>query len=264
MRGYFKNSTGTWRGFCFILNHMPEGPSIIILKEAVQVFKGKKIIHATGNSKINYDLLRHKNIRDFKSWGKHFLICFDGYFLRIHLLLFGTYRINEKKDAAPRLALRFARGELNFYTCSVQLIEKDPDEVYDWSGDVMNDAWSVRKASAKLKAHPDMLVCDALLDQEIFAGVGNIIKNEVLFRIRLHPESKLGKIPPAKKRALLKEAVQYSFDFLEWKKAFVLKKHWLAHTKKTCPRCHIPFQKAYLGKTKRRSFFCNNCQVLYK
>jgi endonuclease-8 len=128
----------------------------------------------------------------------------------------------------------------------------------------MNKAWNARKASAKLKAHPHMLVCDALLDQDIFAGVGNIIKNEVLFRIRLHPQSRVGKLPPAKRRALLKEAVQYSFDFLEWKKAFVLKKHWLAHTKKTCPRCHIPFQKAYLGKTNRRSFFCNNCQVLYK
>ncbi|MGJ9419020.1 hypothetical protein ACHAC9_14805 [Massilia sp. CMS3.1] len=26
-----------------------------------------------------------------------------------------------------------------------------------------------------------------LLDQDIFSGVGNVIKNEVLFRIRVHP-----------------------------------------------------------------------------
>lgn len=243
---------------------MPEGPSIVILKEAVQAFKGKKILEAGGYAKINYDLIINKKVKDVKSWGKHFLICFDSFFIRVHLLLFGTYRINEQKNVNPSLSLRFANGELNFYTSSVQLTEKEADEVYDWSGDVMNKAWNARKASAKLKACPDMLVCDALLDQQIFAGVGNIIKNEVLFRIRLHPESRLGKIPPAKKRALLKEAVQYSFDFLEWKKAFVLKKHWLAHTKKICPRCNIPFQKAHLGKTKRRSFFCNNCQVLYK
>ena len=243
---------------------MPEGPSIVILKEAVQMFKGKKLLTASGNAKIDYDVFRHKNIRDFKSWGKHFLICFRGCFLRIHLLLFGTYRINEKKEASPRLSLRFGNGELNFYTCSVQLIEQDPDEVYDWSGDVMNKAWDPRKAMAKLKGRPQLLVCDALLDQDIFAGVGNIIKNEVLFRLRLHPESELGRIPPAKKRALVKEAVIYSFEFLAWKKAFELKKHWLAHNKKICPRCHIPFEKAWLGKTNRRSFFCNNCQVLYK
>jgi endonuclease-8 len=107
------------------------------------------------------------------------------------------------------------------------------------------------------------MACDALLDQNIFAGVGNIIKNEVLFRIRLHPESLVGNVPEPVINELIAEARNYSFDFLEWKKAFVLKKHWLAHTKKTCPRCNIPFVKKYAGKTKRRSFFCTNCQVLY-
>jgi endonuclease-8 len=108
-----------------------------------------------------------------------------------------------------------------------------------------------------------MLACDALLDQNIFAGCGNIIKNEVLFRIRVHPESRLGKLPTKQLNALIKEARKYSFDFLQWKKQYVLKKHWLAHTKKTCARCKIPLIKKHLGKTNRRSFFCNKCQVIY-
>jgi len=242
---------------------MPEGPSIIILKEAVQAFKQKKVLNATGNAKIDLKRLEKKIILDFKSWGKHFLICFDGFYLRIHLLMFGTYRINEKKDALPRLSLRFKMGELNFYTCSIQLIEKDPGEVYDWSADVMNETWDAKKAMKKLKGIPKTLVCDALLDQTIFSGVGNIIKNEILFRTRIHPESKVGKLPLAKRKELLKEAVQYSFDFLKWKRAFVLKQHWLVNGKKICPSCNIPLHKEYLGKTKRRSFFCNNCQALY-
>jgi len=127
----------------------------------------------------------------------------------------------------------------------------------------MNDQWNIKKAKQKLIAHPEILVCDALLDQNIFAGVGNIIKNEVLFRIRVHPKSKVGKLPTKQLNALIKEARNYSFDFYEWKKQFVLKKHWLVHTKKTCPRCKLPLVKEYLGKTNRRSFFCNNCQVLY-
>jgi endonuclease-8 len=153
---------------------------------------------------------------------------------------------------------------LNFYSCSVLLIQDQLDEIYDWSADVMNDNWDPKKARAKLKAQPSTLVCDALLDQNIFAGVGNIIKNEVLFRIKVHPQSKIGKLPAAKLNALIREARQYSFDFLEWKKAYVLKKHWLIHTKKICPRCNLPVIKKYLGKTNRRTFFCNNCQVLYK
>jgi endonuclease-8 len=127
----------------------------------------------------------------------------------------------------------------------------------------MSDAWNPKKARKKLRANPDMLACDALLDQDIFSGVGNIIKNEVLFRIRLHPLSTMGALPPAKLRALVEQARAYSFDFLAWKKEFTLKKHWLAHNQKVCPRCHIPFHKANLGRSNRRSFWCERCQKRY-
>lgn len=74
-----------------------EGPSLIILKEEVKGFLGKKIIEVSGNTKIEKERFKNKIIKDFKSWGKHFLICFDGFFIRIHFLMFGSYRINEKK-----------------------------------------------------------------------------------------------------------------------------------------------------------------------
>jgi endonuclease-8 len=242
---------------------MPEGPSIVILKELVQPFKGKKIKSVDGNSKLDIQRLNGEKIIDFKSWGKHFLICFDKFSVRIHFMLFGSYRINEKKEAEPRLSLEFAKGEINFYACSVQFIDGDVNEVYDWSSDVMSETWDAQKAKIKLSQQPNTLVCDAMLDQNIFAGVGNIIKNEVLFRIQVHPESEVGGLPKQQLDELVEQARVYSFDFLEWKKQYVLKKHWLAHTKKTCPRCNIPFFKKYAGKTKRRTFFCTNCQVLY-
>ncbi len=242
---------------------MPEGPTIVILKEEVQAFVGKKILKAEGNSKLDIQSLTGKKIIDFKSWGKHFLICCKDVTVRIHFMLFGSYRINDRKEAAPRLRLIFKKEELNFYACSIKFIEEDLNEVYDWSADVMNPGWDPQKAKKKLKAHPEMMVCDALLDQQIFAGVGNIIKNEVLYRIHVHPEAKIGDLPPKKINELIKEARNYSFQFLEWKKKFVLKKHWLAHTKKVCQRCNLPFEKKYCGRTKRRSFFCTNCQEKY-
>jgi len=243
---------------------MPEGPSIVILKETVQPFKKKKVKLAEGSTtKIDLSRITGKTVVDFKSWGKHFLICFNGFFIRVHFLLFGSYLINETKATRPRLSLQFSNGTLNLYAGSVILIEGSPDDVYDWSSDVMNNTWDEKKAAVKLKKMPTALVCDVLLDQNIFAGVGNIIKNEVLFRIKLHPKSKIGNVPPKVVKQLLKEAVNYSFDFLTWKKAYVLRKHWLVHTKKICPRCHIPLHKEYLGKTNRRTFFCDNCQVLY-
>ena len=140
----------------------------------------------------------------------------------------------------------------------------DLAETFNASGTKVGDRCAaVRVARKSSGAAATLLACDALLDQDVFAGVGNIIKNEVLFRIRLHPLSTIGALPSRKLGQLIREARQYSFDFLEWKQAFVLKKHWLAHTKRTCPRCQIPFLKAHLGRSNRRSFYCERCQVRY-
>jgi len=242
---------------------MPEGPSIVILKDSVQEFKGRKLMEIGGNTKVDFSSLVNQKITDLKSFGKNFFICFKDASIKIHFMLFGSYRVNETKQTQPRLSLHFNKGELNFYACSVKLIEGDLNAIYDWSADVMNENWDAAKARRKLRAIPKTLVCDALLDQTIFAGVGNIIKNEVLFRIKVHPKTKVGNLPSKKLTELIKEARQYSFDFLEWKKQYVLKKHWLVHTKKICPRDGSPVVKEYMGKTNRRTFYCNTCQQLY-
>ena len=243
---------------------MPEGPSIILVKEAAAIFTGKKIIAVSGNSKIDQNILLNKKIIEFKSWGKHFLICFNDLTLRVHFLMFGSYTINEKKpDRAIRLNITFKKGEINFYTCSLKYLEGDINKYYDWSADVMSDQWDRKKAKGKLKAKADEYICDALLEQEIFAGVGNIIKNEILYRVGVHPESIIGKIHTAKINKLIDETRIYSFQFLDWKRKYVLKKHWLAHTKKICLRCNLPIVRKHTGLKKRRSFICCNCQTLF-
>jgi len=243
---------------------MPEGPSIVILKEEATSFLGQTIRRVEGNTTIDKERLLAQRVESLRSWGKHFLIELPDFSVRVHFLLFGSYRINDRKSwAVPRLALGFDTGEVNFYACSVRFIEEPLDLACDWWADVMSPHWDAALARKRLRSAPDMLVCDALLDQDLFAGVGNIIKNEVLFRIRVHPLSTVGALPAAKLRELVQQARQYSFDFYEWKKQFVLKKHWLAHTKRTCSRCDIPLSKAHLGRTQRRSFFCENCQLRY-
>ena len=245
---------------------MPEGPSIVILKEEAAGFEGRVVKQVTGNSRLDLQRMRGERITALCSWGKHFLIVFPTFAMRVHFMLFGSYRINERREAAPRMSLQFAGGkELNFYACSLRYIEGDLDVVYDWSGDVMADAWDPKKARRKLKARPDMLAADALLDQTIFSGVGNIIKNEVLHRIRVHPESEIGALSPRKLGELITQAREYSFDFLEWKKAYVLRKHYQVHTKTICPRDGQRLTyRAKLGRAQRRAFFCERCQKLYR
>jgi endonuclease-8 len=243
--------------------HVPEGPSIVILKEAAAHFSGKTVRKASGNSKLDLGRMEGKRVVALRSWGKHFLIEFRGFSMRVHMLMFGSYLIDEEKPANPRMSLTFDNGVLNVYASSLKYIEGALDDTYDWRIDVMSPEWNPRLARTKLKSQPSVLVCDALLDQDIFAGVGNIIKNEVLFRIGVHPATEVGALPPRKLGQMIAQARQYSFEFLEWKKQFVLRKHWQVHTKSTCPQCGRRITKEYLGVRKRRSFFCTHCQTRY-
>lgn len=245
---------------------MPEGPSIVIARDVIRpLIKGKKITAIRGNAKIEMDQLVGKKIQDVRSWGKHLLLCFPGLTVRIHFLMFGSYNVDEhiKLDRSLRMALTAGKHTIFFYTCSIRILEGNVEVLYNWENDLLSDQWNPTKARKKLKALPNEMACDTILNQDVFAGAGNIFKNEVLYRIKVHPETRIKYLPPRKLTELVKETHQYAFDFLKWKRAYVLRKHWLAHTKRTCLRCDLKLIKKYCGKTKRRTFFCSNCQVKY-
>ena len=150
---------------------MPEGPSIVILTNEAAKFAGKVVRTVSGNSKQDLQRMQGKRVRAIRSWGKHFLVEFDGFAMRVHFMLFGRYRIDEDKidrqgrTTAPRVSLVFDNGVLNLYACSVKFVEGDLDDHYHRSGDVMADAWDPAAARRKLKAQPETLAADALLDQ---------------------------------------------------------------------------------------------------
>lgn len=245
---------------------MPEGPSLVILREKASPLAGLKVLEASGNTKVDLSRLPSSRLRAVRTWGKHFLMDFGDFAVRIHMLMFGSCCIDERKEnKTPRLTLRFTRGrEINFYSCSVRFVDEPLDTVYDWSADVMADEWDPKAARRKLKAMPDAICADALLEQEVFSGVGNIIKNEVLHRIRVHPATRVGDLPPRKLGEMIREARDYSFDFLRWKQEFVLRQHWQVHAKKTCPRDGTPLSFCrHLGTKQRRAFWCDTCQRFY-
>ena len=166
---------------------MPEGPSIVILKELLRPFAGRRIRAAQGKARISLGRLVDERITEFKSWGKNLLICFQGFFLRIHMKIFDNYLINRRGEPDPKLRFLFVKGEVNFYKCDVKLEEGSPDKHFDWETDVMADEWNPHKAKRSLTKIKKAMIADALLDQGIFSGVGNIIKTEVLFRNFVHP-----------------------------------------------------------------------------
>ena len=235
-----------------------------MLCDEASIFVNQVVLRAYGNAKIPMQRLEQQRVLDLRSFGKQTLMLFDGFYVRVHLLMFGSYLINEQRSIVPRLGLVFPNGSLNFYNGSVKLLEGDVNGVYDWRVDIMSDEWDEKRVRKLFRAAPDTFVCDALLDQDVFAGVGNIIKNEVLYLCKVHPLSRVGALSARKANEIVAQARAYSFRFLDWKKAHVLRKHWLVHNQSLCPVHRIPLSRGYLGSRKRRSFYCVKCQRLYE
>ena len=135
---------------------MPEGPTIVILSEECAKFTGKPVRRAEGNTtKLDPARMTGKKVRAFRSWGKHFLVEFSGFTLKVHFLLFGSYRIDERKEnAKPRLSLGFGNGELNLYACQVQYLEGPLGDIYDWRTDVMDPCWDPKLAGEGARPCP--------------------------------------------------------------------------------------------------------------
>jgi endonuclease-8 len=243
---------------------MPEGPQMVILKEEVEQFIGQQVLRAEGNAKdLPFSKITSLALIDVKTFGKELLFCFPDFTIRVHLMLFGKYAIDAELNRMLRLGLEFETGAINFYACECRFIEQPIDEVYDWSMDVMNTKFDRDKALEKLVNKPKQLICEALLDQTILAGVGNKIKNDVLFRKQVHPESLVGQIPKNVLQALIKECVNLSFEYLEAKRDGTDRDLWQVYKRKECLRDHIPVQKQKIGKSARSCYFCDKCQCLY-
>jgi endonuclease-8 len=111
---------------------------------------------------------------------------------------------------------------------------------------------------------PEELICDVLLDQAIFAGVGNIIKNEALFLAGVHPLSITGKIPRGKIEEIIHEARRFSKLFYETRKSGQeLKVYLKVYQKLKCPGSEEKVVRMTTGKRKRLSHFCPDVQFQY-
>jgi endonuclease-8 len=249
-----------------------EGPSIHLAVEQLRPFAGRRIREVEGNSRAGIERLRRLTIRDIFAWGKHLVFQTDRLALRVHFLLWGTFAAtvrgesvtgDYRRGGAPRLMLTFVNGEITMWSCSIAIFETgDARARYDFAVDVLSPNWDAARAFSATRRHPDAQIADVLLDQSIFAGVGNIIKNEVLFRARTHPLTVVRSLSDRRLRAIVADARVFSFLFLEWRRAFALRKHLELYGRSRCPSCGGPVRRQVHGVRARRSFFCARCQPL--
>ncbi|MFT4023482.1 MAG: DNA-formamidopyrimidine glycosylase family protein [Flavihumibacter sp.] len=231
---------------------MPEGPTIILAAEKLSGFIGKTVQKVAGYKNAPQRSLKGRRLTAIHTWGKHLLLVFGDRTLRVHFLLFGSMAVNPGDKRRAKLALHFTGGDtMAFYLCSLEMITEPLADHYDWTVDILSAQWKPANAVKKMAARGDMLICDCLMDQQIVSGSGNIIKNETLFRARLHPMSRAGEIPLPVLRKLVGEVRRFAKAFLRYKRADTLNRHLLVYEQTECPRCHIPLQRKELGKTKR-------------
>jgi endonuclease-8 len=178
--------------------------------------------------------------------------------------MFGSYRINEVRPGrTPRLALKFRNGIVYFYSCSIRFFADEYRDALDPRIDLMSSEWDERHVVDLMAPKRNSPLCDLLLDQTVFAGSGNIIKNEVLFNIRRHPLTRLSRLARQDWLRLAQAVHSYCWNFYEWKKKFELRKHWQVYRQRLCPLCERKLIREPMGKNARLTFYCSRHQPLY-
>jgi len=244
-----------------------EGPLVRIVSERLSGFRGKKVARSFGNAKIDISRMNSEVIRDIFSRGKQLIIAFAGFNVRIHFMMYGSWRINaERPGVTPRLGLDFEDAMLRFYNCSVRIIDGDlAGRPFDDEMDITGQNWNKEKALALALQQPGEPICDVLMDQEVFGGVGNMSKNEALFDALIHPMSVVGKIPTERLSDLADKTREFSMRLYEVERAGERFGEILRIYRGS--RCPVSGDKVIMkstGEKDRVSFFCPRCQTLYR
>ena len=241
---------------------MPEGPSILHLRNQLLPFKGKIVREAGGYGPMPTAWITGKKLSDIKTWGKHLLFIFSNGAVRVHLGLFGDVLVNERKKVNRSFYLEFAKGEINGYVVRAQKLPAPPAEVYDWRTDILSKDFDPAYVKSLIKGQGLKTIDDVLMDQKIFTGVGNILRNEILYRAGIHPLSITGKIPAAKITQLIKEAAKYGQLF--YHELETNKRHTFAVYQQEYATDGSAVTMMISPKTKRKIFFSDHKQKLYQ
>jgi len=245
-----------------------EGPSLVILREELEQFRGQTVLKAAGNTKQPKESLRRRTLRGIDTWGKQLFLAFASakrgsapIVTKTHFLMFGSYRINDPRiGRVPRLELTFNNGILFFYACSIKFGADADLQALDRRVDLMSPEWEEEHVVHLMRRRKDAALCDLFLDQTVFAGSGNIVKNEVLFNIRRHPLTKLAQVSSKDWPRIARAVREYCWNFYEWKKTFELRKHWQVYRQASCPLCARKLVRENVGKFLRRTFYCPHHQ----
>jgi endonuclease-8 len=214
--------------------------------------------------------------------GKHLLIRLDDprsgeqLTLHNHLRMDGSWRIGragQRPGGHPDHMIRALVGNadwlcVGFRVHDLRLIRTGDEEdlVGHLGPDILGPDWDPARAAENLAADPERAIGEALLDQRLLAGVGNMYKAEILFVEGVSPWSPAG-------RCDLEAVVRTSFRLLRMNRDHPEqsttgstargREHWVyRRAGEPCRRCGAAIRRAEQGPPPRQrtAYWCPRCQ----
>lgn len=244
---------------------MPEGDSIHRAAQRLQVLVGERVEVETPHPRAAVKglaaRLDGRRLEGVEAVGKNLLLRFEGgLVLRSHLRMKGRWRVGPRGAARvgePWLVLRGAEHEAVLWNGSVL-------ELVGGRGaprlgpDILGEPPDYETMVARLRAEPpEREVGDALLDQRLVSGIGNLWRAEALWEARVSPCRRLGELGNEELCAVLEAAHSLLRTALDGRRR---RRRVYRRAARLCPRCGGIVRSAPRGEQARTAYWCPGCQ----
>ena len=242
---------------------MPEGDSLHRAARRLQALVGERVEvetpHPRAASLALAERLDGKKLESVRAVGKNVLLEFEGgLVLRSHLRMSGRWRVEPRgtvRHGRPWLVLRGAEREAVLWNGPVlELGKRGTDRL---GPDILADPPDLEAIAARLRAEPGRELGDALLDQRVVAGIGNVWKAESLWRAQVSPWRRVADTTDEELREALGHAAALMRESVEGGRPT---RHVYRKAGRPCSRCGEPIRSRGQGDDNRTAYWCGGCQ----
>jgi endonuclease VIII len=245
---------------------MPEGDSLRRAAGRLQALAGQRVEvetpHPRAAAKGLAERLNGRTLEQVEAVGKHLLLRFEGgLVLRSHLRMTGRWRVEPKgarRVGRPWLVLRGDEVEAVLWNGPVLELVKDGGRLAHLGPDILDRPLDLEQMIERLRAEPrTRAVGDALLDQRLVAGIGNMWRAEALWEARVSPWRPLADVSDLELRATLDAAARRMRAAVEGVRPL---RHVYRRAGRACGRCGAVIRSYPQGEAARIAYWCPGCQ----
>jgi endonuclease VIII len=243
---------------------VPEGDSLHRAALRLQVLVGQKVDvetpHPRAAAKQLAERLDGLVLESVEAAGKNLLLRFQGgHVLRSHLRMTGRWRVVPRGTARagrPWLVLRGAEHEAVLWNGPI-LDLVTSCYLGGLGPDILGAEPAYDAMLESLRAQPDRKIGDALLDQRLVSGIGNIWRSEALWEARLSPWRTTADATDDELRATLEAAHRLMAASVAGARPL---RRVYRRAGRPCRRCGALIRAHAQGDGARVAYWCPTCQ----